>query len=135
MSPQASLLGLPRELRDQIYHEVLADPHPVRVGWTHGSDKESGLLRVCRAVRSEARSIFFDINALEAILDDQLLNFDHWIWTSAPLTNRTVVHTSLPKFSCLKRWLRRYYDGHEEECEAAWNRKKFSIRDGGREMR
>lgn len=133
VAPDASLLGLPRELRDHIYHEALLDPIPVRVGWVYGSDQEPGLLRVCRLIRSEARAVFFDINTFEATLDDQLLNFDHWIWNSVPLTNRTAVHTSTRIFSCLKWWLRQYYDGREEECEAAWNGKKFSIRDGERE--
>lgn len=76
---RASRLGLPCELRDQIYYEVLLEPIPVQVGWAYGSNKAASLLRVCRLLRSEARSIFFNINTFELMLDDQLLNFDHCI--------------------------------------------------------
>lgn len=92
--PEASLLGMPAEIRNRIYHEVLVEeedvefysvlPNP-RQRWDDDVDLhfeaqnavEPGLLRCCKQIRREARSIFFEMDTFdhvnrEGIVEPQL---------------------------------------------------------------
>ncbi|KAI5362078.1 hypothetical protein Slin15195_G057280 [Septoria linicola] len=63
MAQQAgpSLLGIPPELRNRIYDEVLVQPRSISLRY-HGDNKQPPLLSVCRAIRSEAIGIYYNDN-------------------------------------------------------------------------
>lgn len=111
--PQASLLGLPGELRNEIFRLALLESEEIVIKRRRRSI-EPGLLRTCAAVRGEARPIFCGENKFRATLrnmrPDQGLA--HWLWNND--TPGLVLHISnegKPSWSALKRWVNAYWEG------------------------
>ena len=118
--PQASLLGMPAEIRNRIYREVLVDhedgsclfhetldyPDCVRKENT----KQPGLLRCCAQIRQEALLVFLQENSfstwiLEGKLEPQL---EHWFWK---IKVRSIGVLPDVKWKNLKVWLEAYWNG------------------------
>ncbi|KAK3723664.1 hypothetical protein LTR37_001545 [Vermiconidia calcicola] len=64
------LLGLPAELRNQIYRYLLLPPGPGRVQIDGSRSHQPGLLRVCRMIHREGISIYYTDNAFTLVVQD-----------------------------------------------------------------
>lgn len=117
---QASLLGMPPEIRNRIYREVLVDyddyislyderlefPDFVRKGNT----RQPGLLRSCKQVRQEALPIFLQENRFSTWIREGKLepHLEHWFWKTKV---RSIAVTHDIKWNNVKIWLKAYWDG------------------------
>lgn len=123
--PQASLLGLPPELRNRIYREVLVKEElaiPLVCGESfpeaivQENVIEPGLLRCCKKIRAEARPIFLsDENEFHTWIGKGKLEpqLGHWFWATQ---NRWIRVTEFDiTWTNLEAWLDAYQEGRLDE--------------------
>ena len=60
-----TLLTIPKELRDQIYEEVLLEPDDQKIDISDKNTKPPGILSVCTQTREEARELWLYENRFE----------------------------------------------------------------------
>lgn len=144
LPPKASLLGIPGEIRNRIYREVLLEEYTIQIGFMSfsfgyggrrhretrdkGTSLEPGLLRSCMTIRREARPIFFNENRFhielyQAKMDPPLA---HWFWQHVPRSQRKVTHEEQTSWECFKPWLKAHWAGQlaehvqEDFAELIW---------------
>ena len=64
---QSSLLGLPPEIRNNIFALVVVRSRPLGPLWNGAMIKEPALVATCRQIRSEALSLFYGDNTLQYV--------------------------------------------------------------------
>ncbi|KAK4613897.1 hypothetical protein CLAFUW4_09502 [Fulvia fulva] len=111
-NPQASLIGIPGELRNRIYRYALHENHDIQI--TATDDTEPGLLQTCRQVQGEACSIFraetrFSLNVVDC-RPEVPTNF-HLHWMSM-VKSIGWLYSGRSHWRNLKEWMRRFYEGH-----------------------
>lgn len=150
--PQASLLGMPAEIRNRIYHEVLVEDGYIEFYIEHLSDAnvldesfrpknfvEPGLLRCCSQIRREARSIFFEQNVFDNIIREGRIepHLGHWFWTQLKPHNRVIGHAGDFGYEQMVELLKAYWNGDvseglfqylfDDRCDDVWPHLKISM--------
>lgn len=72
-----SLLDLPAELRNQIYHYVVVDPERISIDLSNldgPNTKQPALTKVCRQVRAEAITIYYLDNKFNLTIPATMVN-------------------------------------------------------------
>lgn len=108
------MLGIPGEIRNQIYRLALLEPDDIDVSRA-GSRLEPGLLRCCRAIRTEAMDIFCGENTFVITVYNRRpsANLHHWIWNGhvTPGERVRIKDVGKPSWSGLKAWLKTWREG------------------------
>ena len=115
----STLLGLPGELRNHIYTYVLVDEDRIIID--RSRFVQPGLLRSCRQIREEARSIYYLNNAFGTSVRDldpyNLIAFKRQAGNFGPRTKTEIVIYTWPPeqgqlaWSNLMKWLEAYHNG------------------------
>ncbi|EME42609.1 hypothetical protein DOTSEDRAFT_26183 [Dothistroma septosporum NZE10] len=111
--PKASLLGIPGELRNQIYGYVLLEGGLVKLD---AQDHQlPGLLRTCRQIRDEATEIYqtennFQVDAWNMKLCIPQNYADHWMSTLEH-SHFWITMRGTPNWENFMVWLKRYSTG------------------------
>ena len=114
-----SLLGIPAELRNNIYRLALIKDKRIDISYWQSEPTEPGLLQVCRQTRAESKEIYFKENkffitvegadATEYVKWAQLSELHKKADCDACLTGDDVFASH-----DLEAWLKAFYEG---ECE------------------
>lgn len=112
------LLGIPGELRNQIYRLILVQDDPIKL--TPTDHEQPALLRTCKQIRDEATSIFIEENQFshEIISCEPIipkLDSGYWLWNDYGEGKRPRVQASLtrlPVWANLIEWIEGWY--HDE---------------------
>ena len=117
--PKPTLLGIPAELRNEIYRlslDIKIDENFDCEGMVISEHNAAlpGLLSVCRQIREEASDIFFAENVFNVEVID--LKFGpqryHWYWTIYPNADTGGWYfAGQVSWSNLKQWLKLYFEG------------------------
>ncbi|EME81185.1 uncharacterized protein MYCFIDRAFT_197978 [Pseudocercospora fijiensis CIRAD86] len=128
--PRASLLGLPAELLNRIYRDVLVEDFKIAIIETN-KPQYPGLVAVCRKTYMESRLIFLEENTFSVYCYD-LKNplprqpTSHWI--CHPTATRFGVYEGSLNWRNLMEWVKLWHEGK------AMRAPKPSLLSGGRLM-
>lgn len=112
--PRASLLGLPAEIRNEIYRLSVVDVHPIQLKPDNERGTQPGLLRCCRQIRHESLSIFLEENEFEVKIRKLKIEpqCDHWVWSAVLAKHKaTIVLEGQCSWSNFKGWLKIFAEG------------------------
>jgi hypothetical protein len=113
--PRASLLGLPPEIRNQIYDEVLLGDDMVDLFLLidKTNHQDPALLRVCRLLREEATSVYRKNVAFDLMVEELKLapQPQHWIWNELDIKDIVYDRPWYWDLDNLIEWLRPYHEG------------------------
>ncbi|KAK3709932.1 hypothetical protein LTR37_010551 [Vermiconidia calcicola] len=110
---QPTLLGLPGELRNKIYRNVLLERHAIR--FTSTSCQQPSMLQTCWQIRTEATPIFYEENKFEVEVVDLACapHSKHWRWNDdLPVKNVSICFKGQDSWSNFLGWLKKYHN-HE----------------------
>lgn len=119
---RATLLGLPRELRDMIFFELLVGDEGNAAEIDAVRFKQPGICRVNRQLRHESLMLWYDNPFVVRTTDLKLApQPGHWVWDRRPW----ITIRGLCSWDNFKDWLRTYFDDqmtprldmHEPELE------------------
>jgi len=128
---KSPLFSLPAELRSEIYrYAVLVDPDQ-HIDITSGTFPEPALLRTCRLIRHEARSIYVDENAFSICIDDydstELMILEEWEESlDINLTLEVKIEKSA-NWTNLARWLWRINGESITRTSTGYERQRGSV--------
>ncbi|KAF7190922.1 hypothetical protein HII31_08081 [Pseudocercospora fuligena] len=110
--PRASLLGLPAELLNRIYREVLVENFKIPI-LEMNKPQYPGLITVCRKTYQESRLIYLEENTFEIYCFDYkvpmpLNTSKHWILHSK--ATRFVVYQGSLNWTNLMTWVKLWYE-------------------------
>ncbi|KAK4613801.1 hypothetical protein CLAFUW4_09494 [Fulvia fulva] len=110
-NPQATLLGLPGELRNRIYRLALFEENRIKIDATNHTLPP--LLRTCRQIRNEATSIHLKENRFGIVIHNlypqaPVASSGHWYVK----TKYTVSWSGVANWENLKAWMKLRYN-HE----------------------
>ena len=133
--PNALLLELPPEIRNQIYRYVLVLRWPRRVRVSKETSVQPALLQTCRQIRQEASDIFKRDNDIALFVAGSKIEPQpqHWLW-SVPRIYRLCPSCDSeypPNWSTMELWCKVVHENgmiiDHVSCPGIWDR--FFIND------
>ncbi|KXS96107.1 hypothetical protein AC578_7769 [Pseudocercospora eumusae] len=113
--PRASLLGLPAELLNPIYRQVLVERFKIAI-IACNKPQYPGLVTVCRKTYAESRLIYLEENVFEVYCYNYKVPFpcqrqptSHWILH--PGATRYAVYKGILDWTNLMEWVRLWHEG------------------------
>lgn len=107
-----SLLDLPAELRNEIYHYALTNFDDDHFEIYRGYHKEPAILRVCSQIRNEASPIYFN-QSIWLIVENSGLPLvkSHWFWNKVDLDHRHIIFEGQCDWTRLRWWFKMCHEG------------------------
>lgn len=125
---RASLLGLPRELRDMIYFKAVLQDEAEEIKISIARFQQPGICRVNKQLRRETLGLWYDDTHF--VLRIRNLKFGphagHWVWTKDPSMSPEGVND----WENFKEWLRKYFGDRRTPRFQIYTSEQLSVLSG-----